>query len=146
MSDPGFMIPLNERDYEFPWDLSPPQAGQRNMCSAANQQTYTKAPWWTCENIQLTGTIDAVTARVGDSVVIQVGRQGLTSSDGTTAALIQNVQAWVCYPNTVAGGADPTLVVPSMQNNKFASFINPNPELSRCFRGRELSRHDRRRV
>ncbi len=135
MSDPGFMIPLNERDYDFPFDSEPPQAGQRNICSAANQQIYTMAPWWTCENIQLTGTIGVVTARVGDSVVIQVGVQGLRSGGFTTAALIQNVQAWVCYPNTVAGGADPTLVVPSMQNNKFVSFTNPNPDSPVVFGG-----------
>lgn len=117
MADPGFMIPLNELDFDFPND-----GGQRNICDATVQQEYTKAPWWTCENIQLTGTVDAVTAKVGDTVVIKVGIQGLTSGGDTTLALIQNVQAWVCYPNTVAGGADPTLVVPSMQNNAFASF------------------------
>src|ERR1039458_1803052 len=109
MADPGFMIPLNERDFFFPND-----GGQRNICDPANQNTYTKAPWWTCENIQLTGTVDAVTARAGDTVVIQVGIQGLTAAEGaTTPAAIQQVQAWVCYPNTVAGGASATLVVPS---------------------------------
>jgi hypothetical protein len=128
-NDPGFMIPLNLRDFLFPQD-----SGQRNICTAANQQTYTKAPWWTCENIQLPQTVDAVTARVGDSVVIEVGIQGLVGAGGeTAAALIQHVQAWVCYPNTVAGGGNATLVVPSMQNNKFASFTNPNPNAPLVF-------------
>jgi hypothetical protein len=49
MPDPGFMIPLNLNDFLFPFDN-----GTRDICSSANQQTYTKAPWWTCENIQLT--------------------------------------------------------------------------------------------
>ena len=130
-NDPGFMVPLNQRDYFFPRD-----AGQRNICDPAVQQQYTKAPWWTCENIQLTNTVDAVTARVGDSVVIQVGIQGLTGADGgTTPALIQHVQAWVCFPNTVAGGADATLVVPSMQNSAFASFSNTLPDQPLVFGG-----------
>ncbi len=72
MTDPGFMIPLNANDY-----FNFPEGGQRNVCSAANEQTYTQAPWWTNENIQLTGSVDAVTARVGDTVVIQVGSPGL---------------------------------------------------------------------
>jgi hypothetical protein len=62
------MIPLNARDYDFPFDT-----GQRNICSISNQNTYTQAPWWTCENIRLTGTRDAVTAVVGNTVVIQIG-------------------------------------------------------------------------
>ena len=130
MASPGFMIPLNERDFFFPHD-----SGQRNICDPTNQQTFTKAPWWTCENIQLTGTVDAVTARVGDTVVIQVGAQGLTSDQGTTLALIEQVQAWVCFPNTVAGGADATLVVPSMQNSLFASFSNTTPNAPAVFGG-----------
>lgn len=121
MADPGFMIPLNLNDFLFPHDN-----GTRNICSAANEQTYTKAPWWTCENIQLTaGGTPTPSAVVGTAYVIQVGIEGLPAQGGdTTAAAIQNVQAWVCYPNTVAGGASATLVVPSMQNNKFASFSN----------------------
>jgi hypothetical protein len=114
-TNPGFMIPLNERDFFFPFDN-----GTRSICDSQVQQTFTQAPWWTCENIQFTGTVDTVTARVGDNIVIQVGIQGLPG--GSQLSLIQHVQAWVCYPNTVAGGADPTLVVPSMQNNAFASY------------------------
>lgn len=121
-SSPGFMIPLNEDDFFFPFD-----SGTRNICSSANQSTYTHAPWWTCENIQLTGTVDAVTARVGDNVVIQVGVQGLRNADGDSPSQIQNAQAWVCYPNTVAGAGNATLVVPSMQSNHFASFSNTTP-------------------
>jgi hypothetical protein len=130
-NDPGFMIPLNEQDYFFP-----NEGGQRNICNLANQNEYTHAPWWTCENIQLTGTVDAVTARVGDKVVIQIGIQGLTNNDGTTSeALIQHVQAWVCYPNTVTGAANATLVVPSMQNSAFASFTNTSASAPEVFGG-----------
>jgi hypothetical protein len=116
-SNPGFMIPLNERDSSFPFDN-----GTRNICDPQIQAKFTGAPWWTCENIQFTETLDAVTARVGDKVVIQVGAQGLPGSDGATPALVQNVQAWVCYPNTVPGQANTALVVPSMTNNAFAFF------------------------
>lgn len=121
MSDPGFMIPLNVRDFEFPND-----AGTRDICSAATQSTYTKAPWWTSDNIQLTdgGTV-VTSAMVGTTYVIQVGLEALPSEGGTTTpAFIQNVEAWVCYPNTVPGGASATLVVPSMQSNQFASYSN----------------------
>ena len=123
MPDPGFMIPLNIRDFEY-WNgyggLS------RNICSSAYQQTITQASWWTCENIQLTtGGMVASSAVVGTPYVIQVGIEGLPALNGsTTPAAIQNVEAWVCYPNTVAGGASATLVVPSMQGSKFASFSN----------------------
>lgn len=120
MSDPGFMIPLNLRDFEFPYD-----AGTRDICSAATESTYTKAPWWTSDNIQLTdGGAVVTSAVVGTTYVIRIGLEGLPSGGFTTAAFIQNVEAWVCYPNTVPGGASPTLVVPSMQNNQFASFSN----------------------
>ena len=121
MSDPGFMIPLNLNDFLFP-----SEGGTRDICSAANQTTYTHAPWWTCENIQLTtGGAAVPNAVVGTAYVIQVGIEGLPAEGAIdTPAAIQNVEAWVCYPNTVAGGASPTLVVPSMQNNNFASFSN----------------------
>ena len=121
MPDPGFMIALNQRDFEFPFDN-----GTRDICSAANEQTYTKAPWWTCENIQLTaGGVTTPSAEVGTTYVIQVGITGLPAQGGnTTPAAVQNVEGWVCYPNTVPGGASPTLVVPSMQNNKFVYFSN----------------------
>lgn len=85
-------------------------------------------PWWSCENIQLTGTVSAVTARVGDTVTIQVGIQALPA-EFAFEQLIFSVQAWVCYPNTVPGGAGMTgsnLVVPSMKNNGFASFFDPS--------------------
>src|SRR5271168_2829231 len=105
MPDPGFMIPLNLNDFLFPLE-----GGSRDICSAATQQTYTKAPWWTCENIQLTtGGIATPSAVVGTPYVIQVGIEGLPAQGGdTTPAAIQNVEAWVCYPNTVAGGASAT--------------------------------------
>ncbi|MGA2258794.1 MAG: hypothetical protein ABSG53_29355, partial [Thermoguttaceae bacterium] len=111
----GFMIPVNELDFQTVL-MSP----TRNICSPSTEAIL-GAPWWTCENIQLTGTVSPVMARVGDAVTIQVGIQALPTLE-PFEQLILSVQAWVCYPNTVAGGADATLVVPSMQNNQFASF------------------------
>ena len=111
----GFLIPVNDLDFATVLDSS-----TRNICSAASEALI-GAPWWACENIKLTGTVDAVTARVGDMVTIQVGIQALPTLEAFKQ-LILSVQAWVCYPNTVAGGADATLVVPSMQSNQFAGF------------------------
>jgi hypothetical protein len=112
----GFMIPVNQLDFETIL-LS---GATRNICAASFEATL-GAPWWTCENIRLTGTVSPVTARVGDMVTIQVGIQALPTLE-PFKQLILSVQAWVCYPNTVAGGADSSLVVPSMQGDHFASF------------------------
>jgi hypothetical protein len=57
-------------------------------------------------------------------VTIQVGIQALPTEFGQH--LILSAQAWVCYPNTVAGGADASLVVSSMQTT-FPSFIYSGP-------------------
>jgi hypothetical protein len=121
---PGFMIALNERDFESPFE-----GGMRNICLPANQATYTQAEWWTNENIWFTGSVDPTTARVGDTVVIQVGVSGIVFDQASIQQIsaVQNVEAWVCYPNTVPGGANPALVVPSMQNNGFASYSNTTP-------------------
>lgn len=61
--------------------------------------------------------------------MIQVGVQALEALDGSaTPASVLNVEAWVCYPNTVAGGTSVSLVVPSMQNDQFAAYsYTPNP-------------------
>ena len=115
----GFMIPVNELDYQTSID-SP----TRSICGASFE-SMVGAPWWSCENIQLTGTVSAVKARVGDIVTIQVGVQALPA-EFPFEQLIFSAQAWVCYPNTVAGGTDANLVVPSMQNNQFASFSDPS--------------------
>jgi hypothetical protein len=118
----GFMIAVNELDYQTVVD-----APTRNICNAAFEATI-GAPWWTCENIQLTGTVSAVTARVGDTVTIPVGIQALPA-EFAFEQLGFSVQAWVCYPNTVPGGAgmtDSNLVVPSMKSNGFASFSDPS--------------------
>ena len=111
----GFMIPVNELDFQTVLD-----SGTRNICDPSIEATI-GAPWYTCENIRLTGTVSAVTARVGDSVTIQVGIQALPTLE-SFEQLILSVQAWVCYPNTVAGETDSSLVVPSMQTN-FASYV-----------------------
>ncbi len=112
----GFMIPVNELDSQTSLSDSP-----RNICSSAIEGLI-GAPWYTCENIKFTGTVDEVTARVGDNVTIQVGLQGLPTPGGL-AQVITSVAAWVCYPNTVTGGADASLVVPSMQPpNPFPNY------------------------
>ena len=111
----GFMIPLNELDFQTVLNSS-----TRNICSASTEQLL-QANWWTCENIRMTGTVLYVTAQVGDNVTIQVGIQALPTLEPGEQVVL-SVQAWVCYPNTVAGGAAESLVVPSMQNNQFASY------------------------
>lgn len=135
MADPGFMIPLNLNDFLFPFE-----GGTRDICSAAKQQTYTHAPWWTSENVQLTtGGNQVPSAVVGTPYVIQVGIAGAPGGDGTTPGFIQRVQAWVCFPNTVPGGASGTLVVPSMRNNEFASFSNTTANAPIIFSNAEVS-------
>lgn len=128
MADPGFMIPLNANDFNF--DVA---TQGRQLCTA-QAEAITQAPWWTNQNIQLTaGGVVATNATVGTAYVIQVGVQGVHGNEaGDAAAAIQNVQAWVCYPNTLPPGqATARLVVPSMQNNAFASFTDmaANPPL-----------------
>ncbi|HME23602.1 MAG TPA: hypothetical protein VKI44_20130 [Acetobacteraceae bacterium] len=103
MAELGFIIPLNLNDYlAF---IGKPQGDRTNWCST--QQ------WWTNENIQLSGSsLGPTSAKVGDTVSVQVGIQGVLGSHGTEEGQILHVQAWVCYPNTVPGGAGP--LVPSM--------------------------------
>ena len=113
----GFMIPVNQQDF---LTIHAPTQDPRNICTASGERTI-GAPWYTCENIQLTNTVSAVTARVGDNVTIQVGIQALVTEFSVTQSIF-NVQAWVCYPNTVAGETDLSLVVPSMQSQP-ASFV-----------------------
>jgi len=116
----GFMIPLNQLDFQTV--LNSPT---RNICNPSIEATL-GAPWYTCENIKLTGTVDDVTARVGDTVTIKVGIQALPTEE-RGEQLILSVQAWVCYPNTVPGGADASLVVHSMQSDQFARFAWGGP-------------------
>jgi hypothetical protein len=103
MANLGFIIPLNLDDFLE-------NGARNNWCGTQS--------WWTNENISLSGTVSATTARVGDTVVMQVGIQGIVDQNGDTAgAVIQNVQGWACYPNTVPGRMDQSLVVGSMQNS-----------------------------
>jgi hypothetical protein len=120
----GFMIPVNKQDF---LTIETPSQDPRNICTASGEGTI-GAPWYTCENIQLTNTVDAVTARVGDIVTIQVGIQALPTEFSVTQSIF-NVQAWVCYPNTVAGETDLALVVPSMQTQA-ASFAGDSSVVS----------------
>ena len=100
MAETGFIIPLNLADYLA-------QGQRNNWCGT---QT-----WWTNENIQLSGSsLGPTSARVGDTVSIQVGVQGVTDQGHTEEGKILHVQAWVCYPNTVPGRAGP--LVPSMMS------------------------------
>jgi hypothetical protein len=100
----GFMIPLNQTDWTNNGDRS-------NWCSS--QQ------WWMNENISLQGgSLGPTDVKVGETVTIAVGIQGVVESDGTTQlAVIQNVQAWACYPSTTAGTSSAGLVVPSMRSS-----------------------------
>jgi len=61
-------------------------------------------------------------------VTIQVGIQALPTEFSETQSIL-NVQAWVCYPNTVAGETDLSLVVPSMRIQP-ASAVGDYPVVS----------------
>ena len=120
----GFMIPVNKQDF---LTIQTPSQDPRNICTASGQGTI-GAPWYTCENIRLTNTVSAVTARIGDSVTIQVGIQALTTEFSETQSVL-NVQAWVCYPTPLPGETDLSLVVPSMQSQP-ASAVGDYPVVS----------------
>jgi len=81
MAELGFIIPLNLNDYlSF---IGKPQGDRTNWCSAPPPEI--KQPWWTNENIQLSGSsLGPTSAKVGDTVSIQVGVQGVLEPDGTT--------------------------------------------------------------
>jgi hypothetical protein len=69
--------------------------------------------WWTTQSIQLTGTLTNATAQVGDNVTIQVEARGspIGTNGFTTSCTVSTIQAWVCYPNSVAGGGSSSLIV-----------------------------------
>jgi hypothetical protein len=109
----GFMIPLNQNDWTNNGDRT-------NWCSAQ--------VWWTNQNISLQGSsLGPTEAKVGEAVTIAVGIQGVVEPDGTTQmAVIQNVQAWACYPSPTAGSSSAALVLPSMQSSNPA-FVGGQP-------------------
>src|ERR1035438_9686277 len=110
----GFMIPLNFND----WFIG--HGDRTNWCSA---QT-----WWTNENISLQGSsLGTTEAKVGDTVTIAVGIQGVVDQDGVRE-FIQHVQAWACYPSPTAGRSSASLVLPSMQSSNPA-FASSNQTL-----------------
>jgi hypothetical protein len=76
----------------------------------------TTQTWWTSTSIQFTGTATNATAKVGNSVTIQVEARGspIGSGGATIPCTISSIQAWVCYPNSVAGGGSSKLIVSSM--------------------------------
>lgn len=129
MSKVGFIISLDNLT----------DVGDRtNWCST--QQ------FWTNQSMQLSGTsVDNTTARVGDSVTIQVEVRGLpwTNSLGETFTQENNVnsiQAWACYPNTIPndpGAFNMNAIVPSMNPsnpNRSIPPTLPNPPAV-CFGG-----------
>ncbi len=108
----NFLIPLNELDngVRTGWCTGKP-AGQ---------------PWYTNENIYLTGSLSRTEVQVGQAAMINVGIQGLQIADlpggGNLNSYIQNVQVWVCYGNTSSPGrTTESLVLPSW------SKLTPTP-------------------
>jgi hypothetical protein len=102
------MIPVNQADWDNYGDRT-------NWCTAQ--------PFWTNENIYLTGDVVTQTSVLaGHTCSIVVGLQGV--ADGETAAqgLIQSVQAWATFPSPTAGHSAQSLVVPSMQTGATPEF------------------------
>lgn len=121
MTAPGFIISL---------DNSLDDGTRSNWCQTKQ--------WWTNQSIQLTGTVDNSTAKVGDKVTIQAEVRGTTLGlDGLTVECIVNsIQAWVCYPNTIAGAASQNLIVWSMNPANPARSLPPSlPRPVVCFTG-----------
>lgn len=129
MSRVGFIISL---------DNLTDNGDRTNWCSTKQ--------FWTNQSIQLSGTsVDNTTARVGDSVTIQVEVRGLfwTNNEGQTFTQENNVnviQAWACYPNTIPmapGAFNVNAIVPSMNPsnpNRSIPPTLPNPPAI-CFGG-----------
>ena len=106
MAELGFIIPLNLNDY-LPF-IGKPQGDRTSWC-ALPPPPLMGQPWYTNDNIQLSGSsLGPTSAKVGDTVSIQVGVQGVSvGQEGTVEDQVLHVQAWVCYPNTVPGRAGP---------------------------------------
>jgi hypothetical protein len=110
------MIPLNVTDWNNHGDRT-------KWCSTA---------WWTNENIYLQGSsLGRTEVMVGQAVTIAVGIQGvaLPGAGGDSTDVIQNVQAWACYPYTATPGKTPgktskKLLLFSM-NPSNPAFVNP---------------------
>lgn len=97
-----------------------------NWCNPTRQ-------WWTNVNIQLEGGVDATTARVGDTVTLQVRLRGMLSTFQNNPEPVDSsqvataIQAWVCYPNTMPGRASASLIVPSMTSPPTRTYPANNP-------------------
>ncbi len=105
-----------------------------NWCSAQ--------PFWTNQSMQLSGTsVDNATARVGDSVTVQVEVRGLfwTNEQGQTFTQensVNSIQAWACYPNTLPGTFNQSLIVFSMNPANAQRSLPPTlPNPAICFGG-----------
>ncbi len=106
----------------------------------------TTKQFWTNQSMQLSGTsVDNTTARVGDSVTVQVEVRALfwTNDQGEVSSAEMNVntiQAWACYPNTIPnnpGAFNMNAIVPSMNPsnpNRSIPPTLPNPPAV-CFGG-----------
>jgi len=129
MSRVGFIISL---------DNLTDNGDRTNWCSTKQ--------FWTNQSIQLSGTsVDNTTARVGDTVTIQVEVRGVpwTNNQGETFTQENNVnsiQAWACYPNTIPmqpGAFNTNAIVASMNPsnpNRSTPPTLPNPPAI-CFGG-----------
>jgi hypothetical protein len=107
------MIPLNQSDWTNNGDRT-------SWC--------TKQVWWTNQNISLVGSsLGPTEVKVGETVTIAVGIQGVVGTEGDTEmAIIQNVQAWACYPSPTAGKTSAALLLPSLASSNPA-FAGAQP-------------------
>jgi hypothetical protein len=109
------MIPLDQLDWTKSGDRT-------NWC--------TSQQWWVNGNIFLEGASGGPTQpAVGDSVTISVGVQGVQvpDSESQPTAVVQNIQAWACYPSPTAGTSSVSLVLPSLNPNAASP---PTPKFS----------------
>ena len=115
MTIDGWIIQINPG---FPGNIvagQPPDEGDRTNLCTVNRNP----PFWTNQSIQLANTSfgsPSSSAKVGDNVTVQVA---LYAGQGTSYTnIIQSIQAWVCYPNTLPGNQfNLNTVVPSMNAN-----------------------------
>jgi hypothetical protein len=112
-NDSSFMIPLDLNDWK--------DFGSRTSWCATEV-------WWTNQNIYLAGSsLGRTEAKVGDTVTVMVGVQGVAASGGATGtAFVESVQAWACYPSSTPGATSAALVLPSMTSSNPA-FIGSDP-------------------
>ncbi len=102
----GFMIPVDQTD----WATS-------TWGPTGVRQSALPNNWYLSQNITLTDPSDNPTydPQVGTAYTINVGVQGVPDPDETlNLAVVQNVEAWACYPTLTTGAFNAGAVVPSM--------------------------------